>query len=277
VQPAAPYKNSYMLSTDNDYRQVLREELESRCRKNHRYSLRSFARDLGITSSRLSEVMRGRYGLSRGAATEIAQKLGWSANEVSLFGDLVDSQHARTKRKRAAAQGRLVSYQSEYRQLTSDAFQVIADWYHYAILELVCTPGFRNDDAWIAKSLGISEHLVAGGIARLKRIGLLAEKNGALQAMEDFTASPSGVPSSALRKFHSQLLKKAHASLYLQHVDDRDISHVVLAVDRRRIAEAKEEIKKFRRGFDAKFGQGEGRDLVYCLGMTFFSLQEKNA
>jgi uncharacterized protein (TIGR02147 family) len=260
---------------ESDYRALLRHELESRCERNPRYSLRSFARDLGVTSSRLSEVLRGRYGLSRDSATQMAKRLGWSNQEIDHFGDLVDLQHARSRQKKLAAQGRLSAYNPQYRLLTADSFRVIADWYHYAILELTTLVGFKSDTKWIARRLGISLHLARGAIARLKRLGLLVDEKGNFRAAEGFTASPSGVPSDALKKFHRQLLEKAVSALYLQSVEERDFAHMVLAIDRARLPEAKEELKRFRRHFDAKFGASPSRNDVYCLGLTFFSLQEK--
>ncbi|MGZ3710379.1 MAG: hypothetical protein ACXVBE_01430 [Bdellovibrionota bacterium] len=46
-----------------DYREKIRQAMESRAARNPRYSMRSFAKDLGISPSRLSEVLKGRYGL----------------------------------------------------------------------------------------------------------------------------------------------------------------------------------------------------------------------
>jgi len=264
-----------MVTSEKDYRSVLREELEARCKKNLRYSLRAFSRDLGITSSRLSEVLSGRYGLSRQAAEGIAKKLGWNKAESAVFCDLVDSEHARAKKKKAEAKSRLKAKPSNYQQLTLDSFQVISDWYHYAILELTSVRDFESDPKWIARRLGISDHIVTAAIERLKRLDLLIEKGGTLQASTGFTASPSGIPSDALKKFHRQLLEKALSSIYLQTVEERDISHIVLAVDRNQIKDAQEEIKKFRRSFDSRFGQASKKDEVYCLGVTFFRLQEK--
>lgn len=263
-----------MLTQDKDYRLVLREELESRCGKNPRYSLRAFARDLGITSSRLSEVLSGRYGFSREAARKIAEQLGWSNSEITLFCDLVDAEHARAKQSRERARDRLAATPPAYQQLSLDAFQVISDWHHYAILELVAVDGFVNKPKWIAQRLGISDHVATAAIERLKRLDLLEEKNGRLQATDTFTATPSDVPSDALKKFHKQLLEKALTALHLQKVEERDISHLVLAVDRGQLKEAKETIRKFRRTFDARFGRGPKKNSVYCLGITFFKLEE---
>ena len=162
-----------------------------------------------------------------------------------------------------------------YQQLTLDSFAVVSDWQHYAILELTLIHDFESSPRWIARRLGISENIVVSSIERLQRLDLLSEKNGILRATDSFTASPSGIPSDALKKFHRQLLEKAIASVDFQGVEERDLSHMILAVNRNHLKQAKEEIKKFRRSFDARFGKARKKDQVYCLGISFFRLQEK--
>lgn len=264
------------MNFERDYRFVLREELSARCEKNARYSLRAFARDLDMASSRLSEVLNGRYGLSQGAAQKIAKQIGWNDSETAMFCDLVESEHARAAKKRTDARSRVLSRSRTYQRLTSDSFQVISDWYHYAILELTLVRDFKSNSRWIARRLGINESIVVAAVDRLKRLGLLEEKNGVLRAAEDFTASPDGIPSDALKKFHRQLLEKAIAAIAVQSVDERDFSHLVLAVNRDQIQNAKEEIRNFVGKFNSRFGRATKKDDVYCLGTTFFKLQEKS-
>jgi Domain of unknown function (DUF4423) len=67
---------------------------------------------------------------------------------------------------------------------------------------------------------------------------------------------------------------RAHAALALQTIEERDITSLTLAMDKASIPAAKAEIKKFREGFDAKFGKGK-KNAVYCLGIQLFSLLDK--
>jgi uncharacterized protein (TIGR02147 family) len=262
------------LSPETDYREILRGELETRCARNARYSLRSFARDLSMSPSRLFDVLSGRYGLSRAAAESIADRLGFNRSERSRFGDLVESRHARSGRQRAAARERLSAPASNYSPLTLDGFRAIADWYHYALLELTQVSGFQSDPEWIGRQLGLSPHVVNAAVERLKRLDLLAEeKNGDLRPTTGHSASPDGVPSDAIRKFHSQILEKARDAIVFQSLEERNLSSMVFAFDRKRMPEAAEAIKKFRREFNARFGSGE-RDAVYCLAIQFFNLQQ---
>ena len=52
------------IASHNNYRDILREELATRCQANSRYSLRAFARDLGVSHSYISQVLSGKLRLS---------------------------------------------------------------------------------------------------------------------------------------------------------------------------------------------------------------------
>jgi hypothetical protein len=68
--PRSPMLKSRVVMEIADYRVILSAEFEKRKDRNPAYSWRASARDLGIQSSRLSEVMAGRYGLSLAGASQ---------------------------------------------------------------------------------------------------------------------------------------------------------------------------------------------------------------
>ena len=263
------------LSSHNDYRQYLREEFEARCGRNPYYSLRSYARDLALSPSRLCEVMKGRYGLSRKAAELIAGKLSLSPSEQSRFCDLVESQHARSDLKRKLAKIRLKKNQPGRAQISlqQDAFRLISDWYHLAIMELTCLDQFKNDHHWIARSLGIAPVVAAQAIERLKRLKLLQEDGGKL-ILAGNLASAQEVPSEAIKTYHKQVIERALNALFFQPFESRDFSSMVMAVDRKRIPEVKEKIRDFRRSLSSEMEASEIKDSVYCLGIQFFGMLE---
>ena len=98
---------------------------------------------------------------------------------------------------------------------------------------------------------------------------------GKLKQTLGFAATPSGIPSDALKKFHSQVLKKAEEALFTQPIDERDFSATVFPVQKKDIPWAKEELKRFRRGFIERLEQAPKKESVYCLSVQFFSLNQK--
>ena len=65
----------------------------------------------------------------------------------------------------------------DYDRIGLDAFQVISDWYHLAIVELANTPDFRGEPYGIARSLGISVVEARAALERLLRLGMLARSD----------------------------------------------------------------------------------------------------
>ena len=87
----------------NDYRVILKNEFEKKKSSSKDYSLRAYARDLGMSFAHLSEVLNYRSGLSRKSAGLIADKLGIKSDDKDFFCDLVSAQHARGKNEREQA------------------------------------------------------------------------------------------------------------------------------------------------------------------------------
>jgi uncharacterized protein (TIGR02147 family) len=248
-------------------------QLEQRLQRNPRYSLRAFARDLGLSPAMLSQVLAGTKGLSATAASRIARSLGLNEDESRRWVTLVESRHARSRVVRAAARKTLKTLESSYTPLDGDAFRVIADWHHLAILSLLETEGSRDDEAWIARRLGITVLEVRESLKRLKRLEMIESRGGKLKPTGVFFANPAGIPSRSVRSFHSQMLRKAEAALELQATDERDFSTLVLAVDGERLEEAKAAIREFRDAFEARFcGAASAKREVYALGIQYFRI-----
>ncbi|MEK6704426.1 MAG: TIGR02147 family protein [Bdellovibrionota bacterium] len=258
-----------------NYRQILQEELAGRCQKNPKYSLRAFAKDLLISPQRLSHVLNGNYGLSGPAAVKIAKRIGLSHAEAEVFCALVESEHARGRVRRDIARQKVNELRKEYTPLSVDTFKIMADWYHFAILELTLVDDFDADPSWIAKTLGISIYEANSAIQRLKKLEFLEEKrDGSLKLGAQFDVNPAGIPSDAVKKFHKQLLEKAMLAIDLQSLDDRDFSSVILAMDSADIPLAKKKIRKFQDEFDAEFSKAAKKSSVYCLGVQLFRLRK---
>lgn len=260
-----------------NYRTYLRDTLNDKIQSNPKYSLRAFARDLKVSPSVLSELINGKHSLSEKVAIRIATQLELSPSEKQLFCDQVISQSSQSKQKRAQASARVKSIQEMFQKnsVQVDTFKIISDWYHFAILELTYLKNFKSDAEWISKKLGITKLEASAAIERLLRLELLELKNKKLIATEDYTMTSDGIPSEALRKFQKQLIEKALTALATQSINNRDITSLIVSVDKSRLPEAKKDIKEFRQRFNNKFGLDENRDSVYCLALQLFELTEK--
>jgi transcriptional regulator with XRE-family HTH domain len=70
---------------EQDFRSFLQDELEKRCKKNPRFSLRAFARTLDVEPSALSKILHGKRSLTPKMLLRMASQLGLPDNEIERF------------------------------------------------------------------------------------------------------------------------------------------------------------------------------------------------
>lgn len=257
------------------FRTILKDELARRIRHNPRYSLRAFARDLVLSPSRLSEVLSGKQGLSRSAAQKIAGRLGWKGSEAERFIDLVESQHARSHSDREAAHARIKARQRNQEEFTLEleSFRVIADWYHFAILELMQVQDFDSDPRWIARRLGLSTIEVQHALERLARLELIkVDAKGQVSLVHSSGQVRAEIPVDCVRSFLTQIGERALRALHFQTTKERESRARIIAIDRRKVAQAQQAIREFENSFCKEFAVSESKDSLYCLAVQFFDL-----
>jgi uncharacterized protein (TIGR02147 family) len=171
------------MKADHDFKILLRRELEQRMTRNPRYSLRAFAKDMKVAPALMSDILNGKRGLSRESATALSKRLGFTKTETEVFCDLVESKHARSKIVRLQATARLKDRAAQgvvlkFLTLDQEKFNLLSDWYHLAIVELMKTPNYKDDPAWIAKRLGLAAHQVSTALERMEKLSVIVKQNG---------------------------------------------------------------------------------------------------
>ena len=131
------------------YLSKLKSELASRQKLNSHYSLRAFAKDLGIDSSNLSAVLKKKRNLPPHRAQKISESLNLGPTESALF---INS----TLRKKMNLDDIEVKEESKKYILDEIYYQVISQWEYFAFLQLLKLDDFKSDINWISKKLGIS-------------------------------------------------------------------------------------------------------------------------
>ncbi len=255
------------------FSEVIHDEFQARLKKNSSYSIRAFARDLSLSPSALSDILNRKLGLSESKASEIAKKLNFEGDERKFFLTLVTANCSRIKAQKQLARAQLGRFETKYNSLSTDHFQVIAEWYHLAIMELTQIKGFSPSASWIAKKLQITEDEAQQALERLMRLEIIEESgNGSLKLTNDYLIVLSHSPSESALLFQKQILSKlTHA---IEHHDrkTRDISSVVIRVRSSEINEIKSKLKDIRRDFSTTIQSGEDHDSVYCFTTAFFRL-----
>jgi uncharacterized protein (TIGR02147 family) len=249
-------------SGTREFRTFLQQELLRRCKSNPSYSLRAFAQALEIESSSLSKILHGRRRITPTMFDRFAKRLRLTPDQKQKFATSL------TTSRRA---------QADYQQLGMDLFQVIAEWHHFAILELTQLEQFEADAGWIARALGLTNLEAQAAIDRLKRLELLKVKeNGQwIDASGATTTIQDGVTSEMLRRFQRQILEKGIRALEEEPLDKRDHTSMTMAINSKMLPEAKKRIRKFRRELCAFLKSRRPYDEVYHLGVALYPVTRK--
>lgn len=247
------------------FSEMLREEFQNRAIKNSSYSMRAFARDLGLSSGHLSDLLNLKVGISINKVELISQKINFSIEDQKLFLKLAENSLSPED-----APVKLYNYDSSYVTIADDYYVVLTDWYHFALVELVKVVGFKNEDAWIAERLGLSIEMVRPIVERLLRVELLEEKENELFQTYDYFVSPSGTPLDAAKKFHKEVLEKAIVAIDTQEIEERNYTSGFLRVRTEDLPMVASRIKDFRRTLAHDLEAGDGHDSVYAFSIQFF-------
>ncbi|MEE6249844.1 MAG: TIGR02147 family protein [Bdellovibrionota bacterium] len=246
------------------FRLYLERELQRRVKSNSGYSLRSFARDLDTDPSLLSKLIRGKRKISNKQIDRLGKLLNLSLRSIESF--KTDSYLDYT--------------QEEPYQLSLDQFDIIADWQHYAILEMMSLKSFKPDIKWIAKKLNLSTQEVGTCLQRLQRVGILKiHPNG---KWEDLSHGKSthildkNFTSYAHKKAQKNILEKAIHSIDHVAIEERDQSSIMMSCSKEKIDEAKHRITQFRRELSAFLEDTEEKDSVYQISISLFPLITTN-
>ena len=111
----------------------------------------------------------------------------------------------------------------------------------------------------------------------MKSLDLIVEKKGKLVDAFKFLATPNDAPSASLKKFNTQLMKKAIEALYTQDVQEREIASNIFSIKKEMLSKYKEKLRDFRRELEHEASQQKDKDSVYCLSMQFYELTTRGS
>ncbi len=269
----------------DNFVEFLNEELLLRNKKNARYSLRAFAKQMQLSSSFVSKLLNGKRPLTQATFKTISLRLPLSPQVENYYYNLEFGQKdlylARSNNedlvKNTSNRGRS---QSIYRNINLEQFKVISEWYHFAILELVSVDGFIPNSNYIASQLGISTLEAQQALHRLIKMGLIKVKlvsgKAPIYSTENFTTVDKKIATKATYVQQKAFLEKSIEAMEFIPIEDRSQSSMTMAIPKSRLKEAEFLIGKFRREFTELMQRKGKRDSVYQLNISFFPLTQLN-
>ncbi|MGE0763132.1 MAG: TIGR02147 family protein [Bdellovibrionales bacterium] len=264
--------NEYYPSEPQDY---LRFELNLRQSRRPQYSLRAFARDLNISPSSLCEFLSGRQGLSRERVTMISAKIQLSLDQEQHLWDLIESRFARDRRERRAAEVRAERRaQVSQKRLPLERFRLVADWYHFALLEILSLESVRLTDPELAKAVGLSTEELGAALSRLERLGLITvDENGRRCTNTEVTVAGGEGADQAIRLCHQQTLRLHADAVEERSMDERESMSVSFKLPQAAWPELRKAMRDAVISVASRYGDSENDcDQVVSLAMQMLTL-----
>ena len=258
------------METTAYYINKIKEDFSRKQRQNPHYSLRAYARDIGVHSATLCQVLKGKRALPLKNSTEVANKLGLGPKERTIF---LESLH-KTKTSLDAIK---VDPHDERFMLDESYFKVLAEWEHYAVLTLFDIDNFNPTITEISSRLGLQpnrtevvlNNLFASGILKQEEDGKIVKASNAVyRTTEDVT-------STALRLSHLETLEMGKNKLEEVAVELRDFSSMTIAMDLERLPEVKTVIREFRQKVAALLRDGKKTD-VCQMSIQFYPITKSS-
>lgn len=260
---------------------VFREVFEERTKRNPRYSLRAFARDLEVSPGFLSRMLSGKKAtLSFRRAVDLGRRLKLDEQverrlvKAAALGAIRDLD---CRRFLAAGWGN-EGPDNQFHVVELDQFRALAEWHHLAILDLSQVASFNPSIPWIAEQLQITTAQVESAVERLVRLKLLViEEDGTWRKTNSKIVIPTKQSDPAVREHHKQMMERAVLAMEREgarEFSQRKVISSTLAIGSKHIAKAQALIEQFRTQLMEMTEKG-GAEEVYQLNIQFFRHTQK--
>lgn len=235
---------------------LLRDSFLEKQKRNASYSLRSFSQFLKVDQSFLSKVLKGQKRFSLDMIETLAIRVGLAPDEA----------------RKLVAEG----VNSGFNLIEDEKFRLIADWSHFAILELVKIRSTQADPKLIAKRLGLHIEEVRTALARLERFGFIAIEDKKIKLLSPNNDwSNVKHTSEAKKNLQRQFLQKSLEALDEIDFSERDHGSVTIAVAYSQMPQFKKRLAELREQLAEEFQLNNKFDEVYQLTISFYPITKK--
>jgi len=261
-----------------DPRSYVRQEFEARHKRNPSYSWRSFARDLKLSPSMLSEFLKGRYGLSRGKASAVAQAIKLDLINTEHFIDLLEAGFHRLPTQRELARLRAGErLQKNGSSISGESLKTIMDWSYFAMMEIVGLEKGEETklERWSAPFRPFAEKAKAA-LQKLRDMNLVREENGTLQPSEEVTITGDETPEENTRVLHTQVMDLAKLALQDLESEERESLSVFGTIHKEDFQDMRKEMNDALLQILNKYANRQNTDSVFCFSLQAFPVYSKS-
>lgn len=240
------------------FRETLCQDYAESKKKNPKFSIRSYARFLGLPASTLSLVMRGKSLIRVQRAAKLVLKFKIKQTEKNYLLNLMGMSLTSVPRK----------------DIGKTQYNLLTDWVYLAVLYFYELDITDKSPEHLAKRLCIPESKVKQVIKTLKENGLLQENAaGGLSISQEQLNTSDDIPDELIRQHHKMNLNLSERVLDLLPVDKRDYTSYTFTTNSSQYATIKKEIRAFYEKISASMEHLPNKDEVYRISIQFHPLR----
>ncbi len=265
------------------YRETLKSKFSERIAANSRYSLRAFARDLGLSPSYLSQVLSGSRGLTIKSAATLFQKLNISLSDQNIFILEIKKEHARSPKTKLLVQKQIETALQDKlaHQLTPEMFASMANWFSLVVFQL-----FYLKDApthsrpqfirYCEGQLGLPVEVIEHTLSVLLDLELVKPVGKGLTPHHSTVWTTNDIPSAGIRQFHRQMIGRALDAIETQTLEERTLHSHQMPILKSDVPSLNRDMLKFGNLMLRKYGKTETceGEVVYGLNLQLFKLSD---
>lgn len=234
--------------------------ISERKKTNPAYSLRHFAQTIGVTPSHLSMILEKTKFPSPELVTRIGEAIEVASETIEKW-----QKEIREQKKAFFFHGATPAYNE------SSVGTQINSWYHLAIVELFKTKNFKSAYSYISEEIGLDLQTAIEAVSALERNQIISTETTPWSVTASSNSLMEIRTAIETREMQKDLLEIAIGAIDNVDDEDRDNTSVTMAIQKDKLAEAKEMIKKFSREMAEFLKAEDGKaDEVYHLTVGLF-------
>lgn len=240
----------------NKFGYSLFQEYEKRKSKNPSYSLRAYAKLLGVDQSSLSKFFKGERSFSQATIDSCLAKLGLDESTRKSIEDDIKNR------------------ESEYIVQEDEVIKLLGHWKYWAILEFFKTV-HNHEVSTISGKLGLTKEDTQKCIDELIQLNFISFDNGRYSLLKpNNTWISNKKTTEARRQFQKMLLSESIEAIERVPIDFREHGSLTVAIDKKNLPAIKEKIRNFQKDLGKMIQKKGELNEVYQLTISFFPLSD---
>jgi uncharacterized protein (TIGR02147 family) len=261
-----------------DYRLFLRDFYETQKKKYSYFSYRYISGKIGLDAGYLVKILQGKLHIPEKYIDSLCGLCKFSDKENDYFRTLISFNKAKSENQIKIHFEKLMSFKSPGKlRLQKYQYEYYSKWYYTAIRSLIGIVRFSGDNESLSRMLNppVSPREVKKAVELLEQLGLIEKDPTGIYALTDtFVTTGESWRSLVVKDFQRETIRLAAESLDRHKKEDRDISTVTIAVNKKDLDELKARITEFRNAILKLAEDSNDPDSVFQLNVQLFPIAQ---